>query len=80
MKFLRYYPDYEKALMEKMCKGHKTYGDKSFSMPMLQIIKEIEDELLDVNGWSIVLYGRLQELKKTVTKLRLLFIESTKSG
>ena len=42
--------------------GEKEYGDTSFTSPPAETIREITEELLDVVGWSYILWCKLKRL------------------
>jgi len=42
--------------------GAAQYRDESFSMPAAQLIKEIEEEILDVVTWSFILAVKLASI------------------
>jgi hypothetical protein len=42
--------------------GRESYGDHSFACAPSELLGEIEEELLDVAGWSFILWCRLQAL------------------
>jgi len=44
--------------------GRREYGDRSFSRAPTELIGEIEEELLDVVGWSAVLFAKVQRLRR----------------
>jgi len=44
--------------------GRDEYGDRSFSRAPTELIGEIEEELLDVVGWSAVLFAKVQRLRR----------------
>jgi hypothetical protein len=55
------------ALVNKrLANGERVYGDASFDRPMAELVGEIEEELLDIAGWSYVAWCRLVALKKRV--------------
>lgn len=43
--------------------GRATYGDTSFSLPPLQLLEEIQAEILDICGWSFILWERVERLR-----------------
>lgn len=61
--------EFTSALNEKMEKGFKEYGDRSFSRPPIELLDEIEQEAMDIVGWGYILWCRLEELKKECEKL-----------
>jgi hypothetical protein len=44
--------------------GTKVYGDHSFLRPPAELAGEIEEEILDICGWSFVLWCRLRRLSR----------------
>lgn len=44
--------------------GKRAYGDSSFETPLERMITEIQQELMDVTGWSFILFDRLEELRE----------------
>lgn len=57
-------------LHRRLDAGHRAYGDGSFERDPLSLLKEIEEELLDVCGWGYILYTRLQRMKEQLAKLQ----------
>lgn len=55
---------FTEALHRKLEAGSKTYGEASFKRPQKEIIEEIQEELVDVSGWSWILWSRLEALKE----------------
>lgn len=49
--------------------GAATYGDISFTRPAAELVEEIQQELEDVCGWSLLLWIRLERLKAGVAEL-----------
>lgn len=48
----------------RLHKGAETYGDASLHLPAPKLLDEVQQELEDVAGWSILLWARLQRLKR----------------
>lgn len=46
--------------------GRRVYGDDSFNGPLSRTPREIQDELLDVCGWSFILWWRIEKLKRAL--------------
>lgn len=69
MKYLEYYSRYCLALNEKLQKGFKDYGDTSFSRNPEQLIQEIQAECLDISGWGLVLWARLEKMLEVIRSL-----------
>lgn len=62
------WPDFVTSLSARLRVGAKTYGDKSFTRPLSELLEEIEQELLDQAGWAFIAYCRLQEMKRALSK------------
>ena len=50
------------AVAARLDKGRREYGDRSFDRPTRELLAEIEEELLNVCGWSFVLSRRIRRL------------------
>ena len=46
--------------------GAQEYGDKSFSRPETNLIEMIQEEVLDIAGWSYILWAKLERLKAKI--------------
>ena len=53
-------------LRARLITGAATYGDTSFKRPAPELVDEIQQELEDVCGWSLLLWIRLERLKTSV--------------
>ena len=49
--------------------GARQYGDSSFRRPPGELLSEIQDELVDVAGWGLVLWTRIARLRERVERL-----------
>jgi hypothetical protein len=58
------------ALRGRLDAGAQQYGDRSFTRPLVEVIGEIEQELLDVSGWSVIAWSRLRALRAAVERTR----------
>jgi hypothetical protein len=56
-------------LRARLVVGAKEYGGSSFERPVAEIIGEIEQELLDVCGWSVIAWVRLLALRAAVDRV-----------
>lgn len=63
MKYEDKFIPFVNALNAKMKKGFKEYGDKSFSRPPLELIEELQQEAIDMAGWGLILWCRLDDMK-----------------
>lgn len=72
---------YEPATLEsffaqvkgRMEKGHREYGDESFSKSPSKLAIEIREEIEDIAGWASIMHGRIIRLAQ---KTRLAEAES----
>lgn len=50
--------------------GARVYGDASLDLPTPRLTEEIQQELEDVAGWSILLWMRLERIRSTTEAIR----------
>lgn len=55
-------------LRVRLINGAKTYGDASFTRPATELVDEVQQELEDVCGWSLLLWIRLDRLRGRVAE------------
>lgn len=51
--------------------GAATYGDASFTRPAAELVDEVQQELEDVCGWSLLIWIRLGSLRGAVERIEL---------
>ena len=56
-------------LRARLVAGAATYGDASFTRPAAELVEEVQQELEDVCGWSLLLWIRLERLRARVEQL-----------
>ena len=56
-------------LRARLVAGAQTYGDRSFTRPAAELVEEVQQELEDVCGWSLLLWIRLDRLRARVEQL-----------
>jgi hypothetical protein len=56
-------------LRARLIAGAATYGDRSFTRPAAELVEEVQQELEDVCGWSLLLWIRLDRLRARVEQL-----------
>ena len=56
-------------LRARLAAGAATYGDRSFTRPATELVDEIQQELEDTCGWSLLLWIRLERLRGRVGQL-----------
>ena len=49
--------------------GARQYGDHSFRKEPVELLSEIQDELVDVAGWGLILWVRIARLRERVERL-----------
>ena len=64
MKYKKFFPIFIKELDKKLGRGFREYGDQSFDKPDSELRKEVEEELLDLCGWSFIRWVKLKENAK----------------
>ena len=52
----------------RLQQGAKEYGDKSFLQSPEHLLKELEEETLDIAGWSFIMWCRLINMRAKVEK------------
>ena len=61
-----HFDNFVDRLRARLITGAATYGDASFTRPAPELVDEIQQELEDVCGWSLLLWIRLERLKQSV--------------
>lgn len=51
------FQDHVRARVEQ---GKCDYGDSSFERPITDILKELQQEIADINGWGFIAYSRIE--------------------
>lgn len=69
------FPLFADRIKERLKRGAKEYGDESLYRDPLELIQEVEEELIDICGWSWILFERIQ---RTKTKLKAIAEKSAK--
>ena len=60
---------FQQQVRERMEMGRKEYGDRSFDAQGLELVEEIRQELLDVCGWSYILWHKLGRVEQAIKPL-----------
>ena len=58
------YAKFSTGILDRLSKGREEYGDKSFSKPPLDLLREIDEELQDVCGWAFILHMRIESIRE----------------
>ena len=64
--------DFTAAVRARIEGAAPEYGDDSFDLPSGRLAFEIEQEILDIPGWSFILWERMQALKRKLAALEAL--------
>jgi hypothetical protein len=56
------FAEFARCVQKRLEAGRAAYGDRNFEASPTKLIGEIEEELLDVMGWTYVLWQRLRAL------------------
>jgi hypothetical protein len=57
------------AVADRLEAGASTYGDRSFSLDLVSLLGEIDQELHDVCGWSFIAHTRIEKLLEVADEL-----------
>lgn len=49
--------------------GAETYGEVSLTRPPAELLEEVQQELEDVAGWSVLLWHQLDQLRSAMRQL-----------
>ena len=69
LKTLQGFPLFRKSVFSRLKAGLKEYGDTSFSSDPLTLIGEVKEEMLDICGWSYILFERLNKIERHLSAL-----------
>ena len=62
-KYRLVFSEFMEKLWDRMEEGYNEYGDKSFNCTPAELIGEIEEKIIDICGWSMILYSKVKDLK-----------------
>jgi len=65
----RLWPKFSEAVHARLTQGASDYGDESFSKPLRRLLQEVREELLDVSGWSFIMFAKLDAVEKRLDEL-----------
>jgi len=57
---------FEDLVRYRLLVGAQQYGDGSFLRPPSELLEEISEELMDVVGWSFILWCRVQAMQEKI--------------
>lgn len=57
------FDEFIRVLTQRMEDGYWTYGDKSLNQPIPKTLGELEQELIDIPGWSYIAWRRIRRIR-----------------
>jgi hypothetical protein len=57
------FPAFIEVVRARLEAGAEAYGDRSFERPTAELVRELQQEALDLAGWGFVLFERLRRLQ-----------------
>jgi hypothetical protein len=57
------FPEFIAAVRARLEAGAEAYGDQSFERPTAELVRELQQEALDLAGWGFILFERLRRLE-----------------
>jgi len=64
--WLDHWHEFSQQLQRKLDQGYREYGDGSFDLPLARLVHELQAECLDIAGWGLILWVRLNHLEKLI--------------
>src|SRR5262249_48598856 len=58
------------AVSKRLEAGARDYGNQSFNRPPTELVREIQEELVDVGAWSFILWCRIRRVDDAVAIAR----------
>jgi len=49
---------FQRTIKDRLRKGARDYGDRSFDRPPAELLDEIMEEIADIPGWGAILFSR----------------------
>ena len=62
--------EYSEAMKKRLRHGYIEYGDESFAQTPEKLIQELQEEVLDISCWGLVLWTRFKAMYGVVDALR----------
>jgi len=63
--------EYMTDVVRRLRSGQQEYGNTSFSADPQQLLRELQQELLDVSGWGFILWRRLERVRQCLEGAKL---------
>lgn len=58
------WPEFARRVRDRLDAGRVAYGDRSFSAEPDALLRELQQEALDLAGWGFVLFQRIERMRK----------------
>jgi hypothetical protein len=71
LKELSSFPLFHRKVLARLRAGAREYGNASFSFDPLTLLSEVKEELLDVCGWSYILFSRMERMERELSSADL---------
>lgn len=65
---IRHWPRFAAIVRKRLQKGAQEYGDTSLAKSPERLLVEVQEELCDVCGWSLILWVKLESLRLKIRK------------
>ncbi|MFH2001840.1 MAG: hypothetical protein ABIK28_19310, partial [Planctomycetota bacterium] len=63
--------EFTTAITARLEAGRREYGNSSFTRPLPELADEVMEELLDVCGWSYLIWLRVGGIKRRIEKMEM---------
>ena len=64
------WPEFSEAVQKKLQAGFEEHSDWSFARTPEDLADEVIEEMLDICGWTLILYVRMKNLKRHIEEIR----------
>jgi hypothetical protein len=62
------WPAFAAEVRARLEQGRAAYGDRSFSADPDELLRELQQEALDLAGWGFVLYRRIEGMRRELER------------
>lgn len=59
--------EFIEILSSRMKVGFEEYGNTSYYRTTDDLMREMEEEMMDIPGWTVILFWKLRQMRKRVT-------------
>lgn len=63
---LHRFPQFAELVRAKLARGQVVFEDRNFSKNAVDLMHEVQEELVDVMGWSFLVWSRLQAMSEAL--------------